>query len=344
MHLNIRTVCLLASAILCSGVAATISSPKARAQGASETVTVQDYPGTSNMLFRIAKAKGYCEAHDIKCELKFIVSGPLGAQALIAGSIDIGFFPASVQINAMLRGARLKAIASGAQKNILTIVARNDVSAPNSDKGYPAFLHDLKGKKIGVPARAAGVELDFLLLVREAGLKDGDFTFVANGSPNTAYGSLISGQVDANVTFDPSGTMCEVLKTCQLIYRASDAQSPAILVATHGAAANFVTTEDFIARKPNVIAAVLAALKDAEAFIQKSENFDEALAIAKTFFRFEMERGDEILAAQLKRGVPSYRAGLSRSALRQIADNLLASKQLDVPFDTTQMVYEKALE
>jgi NitT/TauT family transport system substrate-binding protein len=344
MHLSGQALCVLASTILFAGAATALHAPSVRAQGTIETITIQDYPGTSNMLFRIAKAKGYCEAHGIKCELKFITSGPLGAQALLAGSIDVGFFPASVQINAMLKGARLKTIASGAQKNILTIVMRNDVMAPNSEKGFPAFLQDLRGKKIGVPARAAGVELDFLLLAREAGLKDGDFTFVANGSPNTAYGSLISGQVDANVTFDPSGTMCEVLKTCRLVYRASEANSPATIVATHGAAANFVITDDFIARKPNVVSAILEALRDAEAFIQKPENFDEALAIAKTFFSFEMERGDEILAAQLKRVIPSYRAGLSRSALRQIADNMLALKQLDAPFDTTQMVYDKALE
>jgi NitT/TauT family transport system substrate-binding protein len=330
--------------MLFAGAAPAIEVSSVRAQDTGETVTVQDYPGTSNMLFRVAKAKGYCEAHGIKCELKFIASGPLGAQALLAGSIDVGFFPASVQINAMVKGARLKTIASGAQKNILIVVMRNDIAAPNSEKGYPAFLHELKGKKIGVPARAAGVELDFLLLAREAGLKDGDFTFVANGSPNTAYGSLISGQVDANVSFDPSGIMCEVLKTCRLVYRASEASGPETIVATHGAAANFVVTEDFVARKPNVVAAILAALRDSEAFIQKPENFDEALAIAKTFFRFEMDRGDEIMAAQLKRAIPSYKAGLSRSALRQIADNMLASKQLDSPFDTANMVYDKALE
>ena len=224
MHLNGLSLRVILSAIHFAGAATAVHAPHARAQ--TGLVTVQDYPGTSNMLFRIAKAKGYCGAHGITCELKFIASGPLGAQALLAGSIDVGFFPASVQINAMIKGARLKAIASGAQKNILTVVTRNEMTTVDPDRGYPAFLYALKGKKIGVPARAAGVELDFLLLAKAAGLKEGDFMFVANGSPNTAYGSLISGQVDANVTFDPSGTMCEVLKTCRLVYRASEASGP----------------------------------------------------------------------------------------------------------------------
>ena len=115
-------------------------------------------------------------------------------------------------------------------------------------------------------------------------------------------------------------------------------------MATHGAAANFVVTEDFITQKPKVVTAILAALRDAEAFIQKPENFSEALMIAKTFFRFDIDRGDDIMAAQLKRSIPSYKAGLSRSALRQIADNMLTSKLLEAPFDTTNMIYDKALE
>ncbi len=334
----------LASALVLIGAVGFASAVPASAQSKDETITVQDYPGTSNMLFRIAKAKGYCAAHGITCQLKFIASGPLGAQALLAGSIDVGFFPASVQINAMVKGAQLKAIASGAQSNILLVVIRNDVEAPNSAKGYPAFMADLKGKKIGVPARAAGVELDFLILAQEAGLKSTDFTFVANGSPNTAYAALVSKQVDANVSFDPSGTICDVLKTCRVLYRASEATGPKAIVATHGAAANFVVTDGFIAQKPHVVAAMLVALRDAEAFIQKPENFEEALAIAKTFFKFEMERGDEIMATQLKRVIPSYKASLSRTALQQIADNMLASKQIEAPFEITKMVYEKALQ
>ena len=255
MRMNVRLTGFVPALLLGCLLAASFQSA-ALAQGKGETVKIQDYPGTSNMLFRIAKAKGYCEAHGVKCELQFIASGPLGAQALLARSIEVGFLPPAVQINAMIKGAELRAIASGAQRNILLIVLRNDIEAPQWDKGYPAFMADLKGKKIGVPARASGVEIDFLILAQKVGLKADDFTFVANGSPNTAYSSLISKQVDANASFDPSGTMCDVLKTCKLLYRASEAAGPAEIVATHGASANFVVTTEFIAKSPHVIEAL----------------------------------------------------------------------------------------
>ena len=329
--------------VLCSIVLPLGNSPAVLAQGKGETVRIQDYPGTANMLSRIARSKGYCDAHGIRCELQFIASGPLGAQALLAKSIDVGFFPPSVQINAMVKGADFKAIASGSQRNILQVVIHNDLDAPNWEKGYPAFMADLKGKRIGVPARAAGVETDFLLLARNAGLSAEDFTFVANGSPNTAYGSLVSKQVDANVTFSPSAPMCEVLKTCRILYRASEATGPREIVATNGASASFVVTGEFISKSPHVIEALLAALKEAEAFIQTPQNFAEALSIAQSYFKFDLPQGDEIMAAQLKRAIPSHRTGISRAALKQIAENMLQAKLLDAPFDTSGMVYDKGL-
>ncbi|MEL4419716.1 hypothetical protein, partial [Shewanella algae] len=74
--------------------------------------------------------------------------------------------------------------------------------------------------------------------------KPEDFTFVAVGAPNTAYGALVSKQVDANMSFEPSGAMCEVLKTCRVLYRAALSEKPAELFAVNGAASNMVVTQD----------------------------------------------------------------------------------------------------
>ena len=52
-------------------------------QGESKTIKIQDYPGTGNMLFRVAIPKGYCDRHGIKCELSTIPNASLGAQALL---------------------------------------------------------------------------------------------------------------------------------------------------------------------------------------------------------------------------------------------------------------------
>lgn len=326
----------IALALLC------VSGTAASAQGKGETVKIQDYPGIGNMLFRVAISKGYCEARGIKCQLQMIASGPLGAQALLAKSIDVSLIPPEVLINASIKGAALKIILSGATLNVFHIVIRNDLGAPNAGKGYPALMTDLKGKKIGVPARGSGAELQFRLLAEGAGLKADDFTFVAVGSPDTSYGALISKQIDASMTFEPSGSMCDVLKTCRTVFRGNETKEPAAIARTNGASATMVVTQEAIDRAPHVQDALIAAAKDAEAFIQDPRNFDEALKIAQSYFKFNMPRGDEVMEASLKLSVPAYRAGVSRAALQQIADNMLATNQIETKFETGRLLYGKA--
>ena len=319
-----------------------VSAPVALAQGKGETVKIQDYPGTGNMLYRIAVSKGYCDNHGIKCQLQVIQSGPLGAQALLSKSIDVAFFSAEVPINAAIKGAKIKIILGGAIMNVFQIVIRNDLDAPNADKGYPSFMADLKGKKIGVTARGSGAEYQFGMLAVRAGLKVDDFTFVAVGSPNTSHGALLSKQIDASMTFEPSASMCDVLKTCKTIYRGREATEPVEIVKTNGASGVTGVTQELIDKSPHVVEALIAAAKDAEAFIQDPKNFDEVLRIAQTYFKFEMAQGDEVMRDSLKSGIRGYKTAVSRDALKQIAANMLATKQIDAAVDTDALLYANA--
>lgn len=331
----------LLSAVAGAALMGVISQP-AFAQGKGETLKIQDYPGVGNMLTRVAIAKDFCKARGITCQLQMIPTGPLGGAALLAKSIDVGFFPPEVQISAMLKGAQMKAVASGATLNVFLIVVRNDVEVPNAAKGAPDFIADLKGKKIGVPARGSGAEIMFTFLAQKVGLKAEDFTFVANGAPNTAYGTLMSKQVDANMSFEPSGALCEVLKTCRVLYRAGLSEKPAELFAINGAASNLVVTHETLDKNGAAVEALVNALKDAEAFIQDPKNFDEALKIAESFFKFEFPRGDEVMKEALKIALPAYKASISRPAVKAISDYLLTTKQIDTPIDPTRIVWDKA--
>ncbi len=319
-----------------------MQSIPAFAQTERKTVRIQDYPGIGNMLFRVAASKGYCEKHEITCELKIISSGPLGASALLSKSIDVGFFPAEVQISAMIAGAKLKAILSGARLNPFVIVVRNELDATLPHTQFPDFMIDLKGRKIGVPARGGSAELQFRLLAMKAGLAPTDFTYVAVGAPNTSYGALISKQIDASMSYEPSGSMCEVLRTCKVLFNLSEANEPTEIVGTNGGVTNLVVTEETAEINPHVVDALVAAATDAETFLQDPANFDEALRIAKSFFSFDLPKGDEIMEVSFRRTLPTHRAAISRSALKQIADNMLAMKQIDAPFDTPRLVHAKA--
>jgi NitT/TauT family transport system substrate-binding protein len=323
-------------------VASTFGSVPALAQGERIKVRIQDYPGAGNMLFRIAASKGFCEKRGITCELKIIASGPLGASALLSRSIDVGFFPAEVQIGAMIAGAKLKAILSGARLNPFAIVIRNDLDIPRADKQFPEFMADLKGRKIGVPARGGSAELQFGLLAKKAGLEPTDFTYVAVGAPNTSYGALVSKQIDASMAYEPSGSICDVLQTCTVLFNLSEANQPPEIARTNGGVTNAVVTEELAESKPQVVEALIAAAKDAEVFVQDPANFNEALQIARAFFRFDLPKGDEIMEVSFRRTLPTLRTAIDRSALDQIAENMLTMKQINAPFDATRLVHARA--
>lgn len=323
-----------------AAIAAGLVASAARADGV--VVKFQDYPGVGNMLIRIAAAKGFCHNHGIKCELQMIPSGPLGMQALLSKSIDVALAPPEVVINASIKGSAAQIIVSGVQRNVFQIVARHGLNIPDGDKDYKAMMYALKGKKIGVPARGSGAELQFQLLLEQAGLKPSDYTFVAVGSPNTSYGALNSGQIDASMTFEPSGSICDVLKSCMTVYRGAYAPEPREIAATNGASAVLAVRQEMVEKSPKTVDALIAVAKDAEDFIQKPENFPEALKIATSYFQLKMPEGDEVMRESLRYAIPSYKISVSRSALQQIVANMLATKQISAPFDTSKIIYDKA--
>lgn len=146
-----------------AGVVATalvaMHSGSAFAQGKGETVKFQDYPGLGNTLIRVAISKGYCEKNGIKCELQMIPTSPLGIQAMMAKSIDSALAPTAATNLAVQKGTKMKAVAGGQVNNIGLLALGNHVEAPNATKPWPAYMLDLKGKKIGVPARGSTLEI-----------------------------------------------------------------------------------------------------------------------------------------------------------------------------------------
>ncbi len=330
----------LGAATLLAGFAA----PAALAQGKGESVKFQDYPGTGNMLVRVAISKGYCEKAGIKCELQMIPASPLGAQAMMAGSITSFFGPTEVANSAVLKGSKMKMVTAGSVSMVFQLVAGNHMETPNAGKGWPNFMQDFKGKKIGVSSRGSGTEIWFAWMLDKTGIKSDEVTYVAVGGPATAYGAMVSKQVDALMMFDPISAMCEVLKTCKLIYRAATDPQPAEMFALNGGGNGLFFMQDYIDKNPHVIAAVIQAMKDADAFINNPANFVEVTKIATQFFKLDMPKGDEIIATSLRNsiGAKNYRASIDRKAIQATLDLLVATKQIERYAPLSDLIYDKA--
>lgn len=319
---------LLPAAALAAAAAALPSS--AAAAGKLPVVRFQDYPGHGNLLIRVARSKGWCEAAGIVCELKTIPAAPLGLQALIGGSIDVAQAPIEVVAAAVLRGARLRTVVGSAVSNIFQIDAAAALALPHEAQGYPAVMQDFKGRKVGVVARGAATESFFAFLMQQAGLQADDVTYVAVGAPNTAFAALRAGQVDAIVSWEPSGTMCELSKACKVVYRGATATQPALLEAMYGAGTGLVMRTDEIAAHPEIARAVRKVSQQAAAFVNDRANEAEVLRISASDYTFDMPQGELIARRTFELGLETstFRTMVRRSAVKATLEYLQQTRQL----------------
>ncbi|MBM3369623.1 MAG: hypothetical protein FJY46_02560 [Betaproteobacteria bacterium] len=301
------------------------------AQGRGETVRFQDYVGPGNLMARVAIEKGFCEKAGLKCQLQVLASGPLGVQALMAKSIDAGFFTNTVMVGPVSQGAKIKMVVGAATANPAILIAGNHLAFPNADKQWPHFMPDLRGKKIGVPARGSLMEFILTWMVVKSGMKTDDVTIVAVGGPDTAYGALVSKQVDALMMFEPAGSMCAVLGTCKVVWRAATDRQPAEMFAHNSGGNGIVLTQDYIDRNPHVVDAITQVFKEADVFINNPANFEEVIQITRKYYRLEIPRGDDVIRYSIKLAIDSknYVARLDRKALQAQLDFMVETKMVE---------------
>lgn len=311
----------------------------AGASQAQTTLRIQDYPGTGNLLVRVAQANGYCTANGLNCELKTIPAAPLGLQTMLAGDIDVAFGPAEVAAAALARKAPFKVIGAGFVDPVFFLIAGSQTKLENESKGYPEVIKSLKGLKIGVTQRGSGAEFQVVDMLKEVGLSANDVTFVAVGAPNTAFPALTNGQIDVAMTFAPSDGMCEVLKVCRLIVDPRKGQGPASMLKTRGGAGVLMVRSPWAESNGATIVAFRKALAQAESFIQDPKNFAATLAVLKATFGMQMPKADEIAEASLRAGVTTFKATVSVTALQAVADNMTADKLLPTSVDMSSLIW-----
>ncbi len=324
--------------------AAALAQPAPVVAADLPVVRFQDYPGSGNLMIRVARSKGWCQEAGIVCELKTIPAAPLGVQALIGGSIDVSETPIDVVAAAVLRGAKIKTVVGAAVSNFFQVDASAKLPTPHLAEGYPAMMRDFKGRKIGVVARGSATEALFTYLLKEAGMSAGDVIYVAVGAPNTAFAALRAGQVDAAVTWEPAGIMCELSNACRVAYRTNDATKPELLKQMYGANTGLVMREEQIEAHPEIAQAVVKLSQKASAFINDRANLDEVLRISDEYFKFDMPQGDKIARHTLEQGLESgtFKTMVRRGAVQATLKYLAETKQLPSLPTVDQLVWSGA--
>lgn len=329
----------LAAALLALGTLASTAGRAQTAPAAAETVRIQKYPGVISLLAIVAAERGYCAKHGINCVLNTIPSSVVGLQSMLSGGLDVAMPAVEPALQLAAKGTPVRFIGNISRNGpYVFAVSEQMSSAPNQKKGFPALMHDLKGKKIGVTTRGSGPEYILRSMLASAGMKDSDVTIVAVGGPDTAYAALVNKQIDAAVSFEPMGALCDVLKTCHISLWFARGNGPKELAALSGAYVPMVVRAEYAQKNPKAIAALRSALRDAENFIQTSANFDELLRITSKHFKMEHPQSEALIAAMVRNTLPNLYFEIDPKGVQAASEYMLRTGQLDKPMDTTGLV------
>lgn len=324
--------------------AAAISLCVAFSASAKDKVLIQQYQGTyGNAAAVIAAKMGMCERNGLDCQIKYINSGPLGMQALIGKSIDVSFVSTETLVMAIAGGAKLKAVYAGYQPLTLSLVARNDV--PIKQGTVKEVLEQLKGKRIGVTTRGAETEMDFMSLVEASGMKASDFTIVPVGGPSTAYAALVVGKsVDAMMIMNPLKQICQVSKTCQVVFDADTVAWPPELRAMEGATVSVVMRTETIEQKPDLVKRYVKAMSEANAWIRDPKNRPEVMKLmASSMTVGNVPNADGVRKAWLEDDIMQMGDGkLSRPAVKGVVDYLFDQGLIKTKPSVSDIVYSDA--
>ncbi|MBW3096438.1 ABC transporter substrate-binding protein [Pseudohoeflea coraliihabitans] len=337
------------AALLIAGAAIAITPSAVSAQekivAEGETVRIQEYPGTILHLSQWAAADhGFCEDHGIKCEMVKIPSGPVGLQALAAGSLDVSFASTEVTMQAASRGNDVQLIVGHSPNNIYTLSVHKDVELPNKDKGYPAVMEDLKGKNIGVTARGAGTELQARALLIGAGMSGDDVTYIGVGAPGTSYPAFLARQIDAGMMFEPFATLCRLQETCVDVVDLAAGEGPEDIAALNGAFETYAARRDFIEENPQVVGAFIQAMSEATDWVKDPDNHEELMEIVKGRFQLgdDIPDADKVLDELVRRTAPLYGVEIDRDAVNAFSDYLIDNELIEDPVSADTFVYAEA--
>jgi NitT/TauT family transport system substrate-binding protein len=178
--MNVRSIILIAALGLAAAAPA----------DASDLLVTQYKNDPSGAPYGIAMEKGFFTAHGL--DITGIISGAGGGSSVrnaIASDLGYGDVTAAPVIAAAEQGQDVKIISITA-RSLADLVM---VVMPNSPLKTPA---DLKGKKFGISNPKSLGEMMGVLVMEQAGLKQGDVQMTALGSLSGALTALENGVVD----------------------------------------------------------------------------------------------------------------------------------------------------
>lgn len=338
-----RTIKALAAAVAAgsllvagAGCGAGSSAPK----GGDRTVTIAQYQGIQSWLTQVAIAEGFFKSRGIDAKSVVVQSGPAAMAALASGAVDLVTADTPLTGPLMTQGKKLT-ILTGAHDTVFSLMGSSHAKFPNADKGFPAVMHDLKGKKVGVYALGSTAQYEVEALLAAAGMSKNDVQFQVTAGIQASLSALKAGQVDAAIISPPGQYLAEADGSTMLV----DLRKPLVGATGDPAIARIAgTLDDFIwstqkwaNQDPELTDKVKAALVEAGTWIKDPANLDK---LRTDVADFGLPPGDAAQQTEFLKGAVSvFDTDIDKTALEAWMDFVVSTGVMPDPIPIEEYLH-----
>jgi NitT/TauT family transport system substrate-binding protein len=213
----------------------------------------------------IAERLGYFTAEGLDVTIHDFAGGAKSLQALVGGSADIASGSFEHVVNMHAKGRPLQALVL--QVRLPAIV----LAMPKARAAKYKSPKDLRGLKIGVTAPGSSTNMFVSNLLAKARLHDEDVSIIGVGTGAGAVAAIKRGDIDALVNLDPVISRLEA--NGDVVAVVDTRTNKGALYVYGGAyhASCLYATDEFVAKHPNTVQAVVNAMVHALRWLQKTK-------------------------------------------------------------------------
>ena len=201
----------------------------------------------------LAERLGHFKEQGLEVTINDFRGGAQSLQALAGGSVDVvtGAYEHTIRMQA--KGQDVRALVELGRFPGIVLGVRKDRAS-----GYKSPA-DLKGMKIGVSAPGSSTNFFVMYLLAKAGLKPTDASYIGVGIGPSVIAAVIKGEIDAMSNLDPMMTKLELDGQIKVVADTRSEEWTRAIFGGSNPAAVLYAKQDFIARNPNTVQALVNA-------------------------------------------------------------------------------------
>lgn len=296
------------------------------AANANETINI----GVSNksifgLPVLVAQKKGYFEKKGLEVTIDYFAGGTPATAALIGGSVQ--FIDAAFENNVktVKRGQPIVTVMNIQTDFAGAVILRKDIA----DKlGGKPTVENLKGLRLGTLARGGFADVSTRYILEQSGLKaDVDVHLVPIKGADRQLTAGEAGEIDAAFVMEPwSAIGVEGSNKWAYVLNITKGEGPEVFQGL--GYITLQTTRDYVKEHRPTVEAVIAALVEAQTFINDPRNLDELSAIANEEYGAP---GVDIMKISLERQVHAFSPFMNPTMIEKTGELLVKSNSIEAP-------------